>query len=239
MEKKSNKGLVFLVVILLFTSLGLGGYIAYDKMIKKDASPKIETNNEEVVETKDTENEKEEQVQDVEKTRTAQILHGTPVLNGIKGGTIIVTKEGFVYFEPSETQKEAEGIEKIGTYGEYELEDYITGLGWDEVNQKLTEEHKFNGYKLNLDNVVSAYDVDEGNGNAYQNYLFTQEDGTVDLLAFGYVNGITKAVFEKNVSEHSNIVSVTQSAGFGADIIRFIDRDGNSYKFSAYKYFEN
>lgn len=240
MEKKSNKGLVFLVVILLFTSLGLGGYIVYDKVLNKDNNPKVDetTSKEENIEENDNSEEEQEDV--TTKTRTTQILRVTSALRGAKGGTIVVTKEGTVYFIPSENQKELEGIEKIGTYGEYELEDYITGLGWDEVNQKTIEDHKFNGYKLNLENVVSAYDIEIGNSGEYQNYFFVKEDGTVDMLKFELASvGKITTVFEKNVTEHPNIVSVTQSGGFGAFDAQFIDKDGNSYNYSIHTESDN
>lgn len=232
METKNSKGLIFLVVVLLIATLGLGGYIVCDKMIKKDTSTEIETNNEKVEGTQNMAEEKEEQVQNVEKTRTTQVLHG------VKGGDFIVSKDGNVYFIPSDKQKNAAEISQIGTYGEYEVDDYITGLGWDETSQKTTEDHKFNGYKLNLENVVSVYNVDIGQTGDYQTFLFVEEDGTVDMLAF-QLYAETKTVFEKNVSEHPNIVSVTQSAGFGAYIAQFIDKDGNSYNFDNYKYFHN
>ena len=35
-EKKNNKGLVWLIVILIILVLGLVGYIVYDKVLSKD-----------------------------------------------------------------------------------------------------------------------------------------------------------------------------------------------------------
>lgn len=45
MENKNNKGLIFLVVILIIMVLGLGGYIIYDKAIANDNTNSSSTNN--------------------------------------------------------------------------------------------------------------------------------------------------------------------------------------------------
>lgn len=45
MEKKSNKGLIILVVVLLIGVICLGGYIVYDKIVSNDTTIRTENNN--------------------------------------------------------------------------------------------------------------------------------------------------------------------------------------------------
>ena len=37
MEEKSNKGFIITIIILIVIILGLGGFIAYDKFLKKES----------------------------------------------------------------------------------------------------------------------------------------------------------------------------------------------------------
>ena len=45
MENKSNKGLIFVIIILIIMVLGLGGYIVYDKFIDVDPKSNIKEEN--------------------------------------------------------------------------------------------------------------------------------------------------------------------------------------------------
>lgn len=226
---KQNSGLKTFVVILLIVCLGLGGFIFYDKVINKDNNCPEETKN---VTNKDNSN-----VVVTSQTKTTQILISKP-------GKIIVDKNGDAYlvFDENYTHynkiKNANGLDKLGKYGEYEVDDYVTGLDYDENSKKTIKEHKFNGYKLNISNIISVYEVEIGQDpTSYPTYLFIEEDGTVDMLAFE-IGSSAKAILEKNVSEHANIVSVNQSATFDSAIARLVDKDGNTYDFENYKYFQ-
>lgn len=62
MEKKSNKGLICLVIILIVLVLGLGGYIVYDKVlnVEKESNKEQEKQNENKTEDILSEEEKEQ-----------------------------------------------------------------------------------------------------------------------------------------------------------------------------------
>ena len=226
MEKNNSSKI--LMIILLFACLGLGGFIFYDKVINKNDDCKKE-------EIKSITNTDKNNNVENKKSMTNQILI-------IKPGKIIVDKTGDVYFiidknyKRYSTIENAEGIDKIGKYGEYQVEGYKQVLDMD-GDANIAQ--KFEGYKLNLSNIISAYSVNIGQDSEYyQTTFFVEENGTVDMLAFE-LGDTGKAILKKNVSEYANIVSITQSATFDSAIARLVDKDGNTYDLENYNYFNN
>lgn len=219
MGRKSNKGLIGLVIILLIGVIGLGGYIVYDKVINKDNEPKTEKK-EEI---------KNEKTSDVEET-VKETKQATQILN-TDVGTFIVDKDGSVYYAKSVDNYQGVEIKTddntIGTYGTYEVSDYVTGLGYDESTKKTTEDHKFEGYKLDLENISSAYDINVGQGGKI--LYFLSKEGKVNELRFIPNGENSKIELKKDTCTKSNIVSVLQSSGFDAFEFVLVDKDGNRY----------
>ncbi len=218
---KSNKGLIVLVIILLIGVIGLGGYIVYDKVINKDNTPKTEKKEE-------IKNEETSEVEEtVEETKQATQILNTDV------GVFIVDKDGSVYYQKTADKFVGAEIKiddnTIGTYGTYEVEDYITGLGYDESAKKPTEDHKFEGYKLDLENISSAYEIYTGNGGASDIIFFLSKDGKVNHLHFLSTGKKVDVALKKDTCNYPNIVSVLQSSGFDAFEFVLVDKDGNKY----------
>ena len=81
-KKKGNGGLIVIIVLLLLTTLGLGGFIVYDKLITPEKDCTTEKEDKEEKETKKEETKKEET-----KTSEEKYCEGTYTYNdGITPG---------------------------------------------------------------------------------------------------------------------------------------------------------
>lgn len=205
-----NKGSKTLSILLLVVVVVLGGYIIYDKMTKSDITP-IENSEEQ---TKNNET--------IITNQSIQVLYS-------KVGTFIIDKDGSVYYrDPMSKYVGAEikmsNYHSIGTYGSYKVEDYITGIG---DNGELS--YDFNGYKLNLENINSAYEIQIGNGGSSEIIYLLSKDGKVNELQFDSNGQKIDIKLSKDTCTKPNIVSVLQSSGFDAAEIVFVDKNGNKY----------
>ncbi len=212
MEKKGNNSLIIIALLLIF--IGVGFYL-YNNNIAKDKTNKEENNSK----TEEVETKKETQ-------QVTQIIN-TNV------GTFIISKDGSVYFR--KTVDKYAGVEividdntSIGTHGNFELEDYITGLDYDEELKQSKEIHSFEGYKLDLQNINAAYEIMVGNGTSEIIY-FLSKDGKVNELSVDSDGTNISINLKKDTSSYPNIVSVLQSSDFGAQRVILVDKDGNKY----------
>lgn len=215
MDKKSSNGLLILIIILLVGLIGLGGYIVYDKVITKDDAQK------------ENQNVLQDDTGDIQSNnQTIQVLDS-------KIGRFIVDKDGSVYCDNPVDEYEGATVDfnnvSFAKSGTYEVEDYVTGLDYDESTKKTIELHNFVGYKLNLDNINSAYEVETGNGGVSEIIFFISKDGKVNELRFSSNGNKLDITLEKNTSNHPNIVSVLRSLGFDAATYVLVDKDGNKY----------
>lgn len=90
MERKNNKGLIILVVILIIMVLSLGGYIIYDKFIDNNKNNVVDKTNDKV-DNSEVDNEDDNKV--VQDTKEESILGdyvGTKLIN--IDGTNIITE---------------------------------------------------------------------------------------------------------------------------------------------------
>lgn len=213
MEKKGNNSLIIVLALLL---IGVGGYILYNKNISKNTTNNEENN------TKTTEVETKKETQ-----------QATQIIN-TKVGTFIINKDGSVYYR--KTVDKYAGAEividdnnSIGTHGNFELEDYVTGLNPDAESQESREIHTFEGYKLDLQNINSAYEIMVGNGGSSEIIYFLSKDGKVNELSF-HSNGTSISInLKKDTSSYTDIVSVLQSSDFDAQKVILVDKYGNKY----------
>lgn len=218
MDKKSNGGLKCLVVVLFLCVLGLGGYIIYDKAIAKDEAPKVENNCQNVANSSQTKTEDT----NTPSNQALQVL-------STKVGTFIIAKDGSVYYRKIVDKYEGAEIKvdsfsSIATQGKYKVEDYITNM---EDDKKIGSE--FEGYKLNIANINSAYEVATGNSGASEIIYFVTKDGKVNELSFSANTDKVDVKLSKDTCLKPNIVSVLSSRGFdGAETI-FVDTYGNKY----------
>ena len=217
-----NKILKIVLVILLMIACGFGGWFLGAKVF--DVEDKA-------LNKKDNVKEKVEKKTEVEET-TQDTKQATQILN-TDVGTFIVDKNGSVYYEKADKfnsyEIKIDSNTNIGTYGTYEVEDYIAGLGYDETSKKTTEDHKFEGYKLDLENINSVYEIYLGNGGANDQIHLLSNDGKVNVLSFVANGEQLDITLSKDTCTKPNIVSVLQSSGFGAFEVIFVDKDGNKY----------
>ncbi|MBE6157395.1 MAG: hypothetical protein E7160_01220 [Firmicutes bacterium] len=116
-KKKSNVGLVILIVILLLTCVGMGCYIGYDKLLnnKEDKTTKIEN-------TKDN---TEETTNDVSNNDTIQLSYYETKQEGTEkyNLTLINTGKNSGYFSLNYVSVTENGSEAPSTNGYYSIKD--------------------------------------------------------------------------------------------------------------------
>ena len=203
MQNKNKIIIYFLVGVICAM-----GFILYSRLTRDESKP----------ETKVEEKKEIKQVTQVLQTNV---------------GTFIIDKDGSVYYRITVDKYVGAKVElndsSIGTYGNYEVSDYVTGLDSDRDTNEVIEDHKFDGYKLNLENINSAYEIQIGNGGSSEVIYFLSKDGKVNELKFDSDGKELSIKLSKDTSTYSNIVSVLQSSGFGAFEIILVDKDGNKY----------
>lgn len=107
MENKSNKGLVALIIILLITVIGLGGFIAYDKVLNKPTKK--------VVEKKVEKKEKNEETYDYSTVKGVYTFKGEADANGeYELYTLSLNEDGLYHYESAKMVEE-------GTIGNYTI----------------------------------------------------------------------------------------------------------------------
>ena len=215
MERDSKKSYGSLVITLLLVAVCLVlGWYAGGKFADKEDD--IISNNKSNTSKKTN----------VSKNQTIQVIH-TQV------GTFIIDKNGLVYYRNADKFVGAEikmdNYTSIATYGNYEVSDYVTGLDYDENAKTTIENHNFNGYKLALENINSAYEIKIGNGESSEIIYFISKDGKVNELSVDSDGTNISINLKKDTSSYPNIVSVLQSSDFGAQRVILVDKDGNKY----------
>ena len=184
------------------------GFILYSRLTRDESKP----------ETKVEEKKEIKQVTQVLQTNV---------------GTFIIDKDGSVYYRITVDKYVGAKVElndsSIGTYGNYEVSDYVTGLDSDRDTNEVIENHKFDGYRLNLENINSVYEIEIGNGGSSEVIYFLSKDGKVNELKFDSDGKELSIKLSKDTSSYPNIVSVLQSSGFGAFEIILVDKNGNKY----------
>ena len=220
-EKKNNLGIIILLVLLV---LGLTGYIVFDKVL----SGKENAN-----EIKDSENANNSN------EISSKIESGEIQTLDTKMGRFIISKEGKVYYQPSEEfnygfgsvfKLEFSDPSKLGNKESNMIDGYKNPTG---------EQIPFESYELDLDNIVAGYEIYFGNGGVMDSVLFTKLDGTVDIFGIGLNNdnGQFITVLNKNISQYPNITSICSNMGSSASMALLIDKEGNKYPF-AYNIYE-
>ena len=203
MQNKNKIIIYFLVGVICAM-----GFILYSRLTRDESKP----------ETKVEEKKEIKQVTQVLQTKV---------------GTFIIDKDGSVYYRITVDKYVGAKVElndsSIGTYGNYEVSDYVTGLDSDRDTNEVIEDHKFDGYKLNLENINSAYEIQIGNGGSSEVIYFLSKDGKVNELKFDSDGKEVSIKLSKDTSTYPNIVSVLQSSGFDAFEIILVDKDGNKY----------
>ncbi|MBR3164249.1 hypothetical protein IKF15_03020 [Candidatus Saccharibacteria bacterium] len=209
-------GLKVACAVLAFCLAGLGGYVAYDKLVAKD----VKTSS-----TGTTSVEAEEEVNEVDGGETAKVASGTR--NGFAKdtdlGEFYVTKDGEVYFKAVEGSFSAGehiknlnmnfgATELIGEKGKYEIRVENIGdyFAWD---AKTVEAD----YKLDVEDIVAIYDAGYGQNRVYWNYQLVDSQGRVHWLIvapgnYGSAN-VARAKLFKNFGDYTDVKAVIETNG--------------------------
>ncbi len=150
------------------------------------------------------------------------------------GVDVIIDKKGNAYLKIIDYKddypiKKAKKQELKSQYKEYIIEGYHEDVSGCNNKEK---KNIFEGIKIPVENVVSAYEIDNGQEEGGNAILFIKKDGTVS--GFNIYNFITNGyikVFD-NIDDLKDIVSIVQSAscyyvcGSASHITYAIDKQG-------------
>lgn len=133
-------------------------------------------------------------------------------------GEIVISKEGDVYWFDTDVKSNEIG-NKLGVKGTYEVDGYNN-----------PGETKFEGYKLNVSNIASAYFFATGNGGIGYDLVLIDLDhnaSIVHIIADYQEELITDVEYKNNVKV--NIVSAMNTFTHNTNSYCLIDENGNKY----------
>ena len=197
----------------------------------EDITGKEEINKENNEENKDIEEENKDEIINKENIKTNKLGH---TLNSTVG-KFIIDKDGLVYYEASSTaillgaeyKITNKDLEQFGKKQRY--------INYTYQAEPLCDINKegciVNGYKLDLENISSAYEIYNGNGGTLVNILFLTYDGIIHELSFKLGEEACTIKLTKNVSKYPNIVSIVPTVSFGGHGTMIIDKNGNKYHY--------
>jgi len=202
MENNKSKGLIVLVIILSILVVGFGGYIFYDKVLKK-------TNNETQEFQNGNQKNEENNSQDNNSTNYNYTLSKRTTIQEIGKGyfNILIDTQGNAYlstggnldYEKDEILKtNVKNIEK--KFKTYSPKDYIS-YGGDST--------EITAYKLNMTNVLTSFYVYVGNGGSSY-FVFIKENGKLSYLSYDKLihNG---EIYLQDINNLDNIISVVEN----------------------------
>lgn len=256
-KNTSTGGLIFIIIVLI---LALGASIYYIYTLKKDNNetnyPQEEITNKENQNTDNTNQEvskedivdnsesKEEQNTDNSENLEIEEITNETSKEGKTGhildstvGNFIILPNGDVYYESDDTiyfsgteiKISKTTLSVLGT-----KKKYISKI-YQKEPESATEGKgcTFEAYKLDLNNISSAYEIYQGNGGFDISIIFLSYDGSVSALNFTQKISTDeiKISLNKNISKYSNIVSVVTNMSYGGHGAMLIDKDGNKYQY--------
>ncbi len=211
----SGTGLKVACGLLALATLGLGGFIVYDKIFATQ-SEKVETS---VSTQKQTENSNTKKQEQTVKNN-----------NGFVGsystsGLILVDGAGDVYFEPNNDISHVQGMEAYNFNLKDENVDGEKGIysfNKEEIKYHPTahdgQKIEFNGYKLNIKNIISLAEVGIGHQSYEYTWLALNQNGDTYMIivkpgernASGNDNtGSTEAKIRVRKLKYKNIISAS------------------------------
>lgn len=234
-EGKGKKGNMLVIILSLALIISIG-YIAYDKVISNNTTKEKGNTNEDIdySKYKTITPETNEQNLKLGNERIIQSLHLKNFEN-LFSANIIVSKEGEVYlnvekgYDSNNTEYENKINNLKNEYKEYKIDGYGFDLG--ENGNYAT----YKGIKLEISNVIAAYEGYSGNGgmNDWLLYLL-KTDGTISgINMYKFIENNGKVEIINNINSLKNIYTIVQShtvdqpSGYYFDIA--IDKDGNEH----------
>lgn len=202
MEKKS-KGKTIAIIILFLSVLGLSGYIVYDKVLNKEVK--------EPVKTEKKENVKIEEGFNLDNKSEIQALTG----NNYYKVYISKNGEAFLTIDNVDNEEDAEIKANITKLQNQYQDNTIEGIcltGDEQHDKEMCENGDvLKSIKLDIEDVVSAYDMILGQDIFAGGILFIKKDGTISSLSMDKLLGEGKAEIKNNLKNLKNIVTIVQS----------------------------
>lgn len=216
-NEKKGTGKTIAIIVLVLLILGLGGYIAYDKMLSKKTSETIET-----TKTKSVINEGKKDF-DINNKKMVQVLEGS--YSDEFGYEVYISNKGEAFltvnsFDNSTNEDVKNNISIIKKqYQLNKIDGYcnINGEPVNDNNDICPNNGAIESIKLDVDDVVAAYEGYNGQGDTSGLYVyFVKTDGTISGLEIGnaiYADG--KLNIKNNIGGLKNIVSIASSRTTG------------------------
>lgn len=139
MEKKSSAGVIVLIVVLLLVSLGLSGFIIYDKVLNKEETKNVENKIEDKKDEEKTEEIKENQI-DIN-DRYVIAVNNTTSANSEPWIEAYLVDDGYLYYQLSIMEN---------------TDSYIYDLPNEQKMNKYTEINNIKRIK-GINNVAATY----------------------------------------------------------------------------------
>ena len=226
-KTKSGKAAKILCVIFALATIGLGGYICYDKFVAKNDLTKTD-----VVDCEDS-------VDGVKEGETEDVADVKPKLEGFVDyaeqgdyASYYVTSTGEVYLV---TRAPMSGgvpgkewtitnAEEIGEAGKYTLKLKELGNYSPYMYEESTME--IDGYKLDLKDIVYEEEAGFGQNKSELTTVFVDSDGNMSILTTkGSYSGSATAKLEKNVLQNVAGIKVVDGGEAARTMVFF--RDGS------------
>lgn len=240
--QKKSSGLVLVVVFLALCTLVLGGLYCYEIFVAKNNDSAIaDTTNGKKCVSDDAEDAIEKQesgdINDIE-DKNAELVR-TGLVRVFNYGDFYLVKSGEVYFRPNKNEitqgmlkfkmsYDADAEKALGEKGTWTIktDDLREGFAfWEQ------ESFSFEGYKLDLTNIVSLGEM--GFGQSFDGYYVWFVDANGDLSTLSIANDMRSGVikdqvrtdFKKNIVKGKNLVAVLSGlsngdGGYAAGISR-------------------
>ena len=232
-----------IMILVAVLAIGIGVFIGSQITDNWDSSlPNNNVQNESS--SKDNVQNETESKNKVDISGAEKYLHSVELEQGSRLsslGEIVITNLGNVYYVPSDEVLYDGGWEEvtiiddqnIGLRKKYKINGYNES---DDGNGNLVPT-EFNGYKLNITNVQSAYNIYFGTGGESKSVIIVGKDGKIsEFGVYKAVNGF-KMVLEHNIDGYNNIVSVVPQHSFGGNSALLIDKNGKYYNYFGFNYF--
>lgn len=151
-------------------------------------------------------------------------------------GKFIIDKDGSVYYinfkeltllgvKYTLTESDLSILGTKNTYKNYTYQ--------NEPSCSIETGCEIEGYKLDLSNISSAYEVYFGNGASTTTIIFLSYDGLVHELTFEIQTSNINIELKKDVCNCQNIVSVVPNVSFSGSSALLIDKNGNKYNYTS------
>lgn len=222
MESKGKNAILIWLIVFVILTVALGSFIVYDKFWNKNNISLTDDKENKDVEDKETDynsnNCDSEYQYSLSNREYIQIL-GHGYLH------FILSKEGDVYLTSKidnesyvEEEYEKENILKLQSkYQTYNIKDYS--------NWNIDNSDNLLGYKIDIDNILSMYNLFIGN-NGMNIFIFLKNDGSLFYLNYEDIINGKEILTPKKIEGLENIIAIVENEPPSGEMPYAINKDG-------------